>query len=921
MTESMSVSGDVLADLRLAFYLLGSAELGQSITWAGPTDAVQLRVRVSTLAILHGVIPWEYISRIDDVAAHWATHFQNDNPRSIAELRQSAREFLTASTKDGHISEAKKQMSKIERWLGVTQAAVAPSTSFSKETRNSVALALFTWQTKLTDSPEWTMIPGMIPGDPSVPLKDVYIELFACPWEEGIKNGWQSTSQRQREARVNSQKRPAVSVADMVSRTLDSCVVLGDPGAGKSTVINWLAWATRHEMLADFDLAIVVKLRVYSAAVEEAPELGLLEFFLESQVPRIRDWHEAADCLRATAKASSRFLLLLDGWDEVPSHLREQVKNHILRDGDGFVCVVTSRMSGLPWQIYAPGRSQFYEIAGLGPQAIREFVHKRIESFGGSLEAAENVTREIESDSDLAIIATNPFLLSLIVRALSLPSDSTQSMTRANIYQEIVSWIVEQIGQAQSQPFEQRHLWALEDLAYKLSVTERTPRYVFRENELHPDGGGLAQGPLARSRFVLRIDETLSHWSMVHATIQEFLAARGLARQTTQVLEEHWDQLLLSHSRMVVLEFFGGLDRRTQRFSMDRSSHWLAKLDRFGLLTVRVAQAASAGKWKQVSPEQYDTVLDALWHQLLAAQDGALLRLFVSVFAAIDADELCRRVLQRPGISLQMQELLCDFVSPKQLNNTGVYEKLRPQLRQHLAVRQLEPLERLTDPTQPAAEHVSESEAERFENTLAIALASLRSIEVAATPEVREALTLHVASIFTQLPDVNIVEVLTDIPDMPIELLRMASATMSYSRDGGQRINPRWRDRLLSRLAVLPEEDPRVEHILEALISYPIREGGELIAGIAMNQFAPQLVRVTACSVLQTVADDKVVRNVVESVTEETHIGIVDFLVDLAVARNAVLPVEWLEKRITAYFECYGPNYGRIYDRFVTVEI
>ncbi len=130
-------------------------------------------------------------------------------------------------------------------------------------------------------------------------------------------------------------------------------VVLGDPGGGKTTLANWLAWRLSAGLstplppfLAD-KVPLPCVLREVPAAVlaRETPLSGLVE-----HVVRRLLGDQPSDELRATLQArvaAGRYVLILDGIDEIPLAGRDRVRHWLRTASAQDACVLaTSRIVG-----------------------------------------------------------------------------------------------------------------------------------------------------------------------------------------------------------------------------------------------------------------------------------------------------------------------------------------------------------------------------------------------------------------------------------------------------------------------------------------------------------------------------------------------------------------------------------------------
>jgi hypothetical protein len=394
---------------RRAFSLLATAELGCQPVWSGPQDAAQLRARVELLAVLLDLVPRSELNRLGEVMASWSGQFPEQQVVSVARLREVARAVLKLP---GDWSlQVYREAPGLRRALAVTRCRTVPSEAVSPsgpvldftaaEAERQCAVGLGMWFDQLGSSPRWRFLPGVVPGEAPAPIEKVYVELFAISDQAVDERHEEDIERPQRlSRRFLANKYPVVSVPTMVARTMQCCVVMGEPGSGKSTLIQWLAWATYQQQIPDFDAALVVKLSAFATALDAEPTLSILEFFFDGLGSKIDDWRPAAYWLRRVAGEGHRFLLLLDGWDEVSANQRERVRERILAEEPYFVTVITSRPSGLPRQLNSGERVDFYQIAGPASGAIENLVRNLL-AVQGHTELFEPILERIRDEADL----------------------------------------------------------------------------------------------------------------------------------------------------------------------------------------------------------------------------------------------------------------------------------------------------------------------------------------------------------------------------------------------------------------------------------------------------------------------------------------------------------------------------------------
>ncbi|MGD1928718.1 MAG: NACHT domain-containing protein [Leptolyngbyaceae cyanobacterium] len=215
-----------------------------------------------------------------------------------------------------------------------------------------------------------------------------------------------------------------VSGVDYVQRQ-EKLLVLGRPGAGKTTFLKHLATQCSARKLFSNYLPIFVVLRKF-AEVEGHP--SLLEYIIQEHVPwQIKDY-EIEGLLQ-----ERRVLLLLDGLDEVKIEDTSRVTQEIQSFTDNFHgnrFVLTCRIAALEYVF-----EQFTEVE------IADFTAQQIEVFSRNWfiykqipEKADLFLDKLRQSPRIQELATNPLLLTMLCLVFEVESDFP--MSRAELYSD-----------------------------------------------------------------------------------------------------------------------------------------------------------------------------------------------------------------------------------------------------------------------------------------------------------------------------------------------------------------------------------------------------------------------------------------------------------------------------------------------------
>ncbi len=699
-----------------AFLLLAEAELGTCSTWPrpgwqqasapgsrgshsnalsangqGPDEHRSLEDRVESLAILLDILPRSRRSELNSLVSMWSQHYSASRFVSADELRRITRRCLrtrtaqTATVPNFFATAASIAQQGRDADAAVLSSVTRSQTECSPTAEQHCVDGLQTWFEHLHRKQCWTHLPSVVPGDKPVAVNEMYVELLLKTDRSGERElGLGSAGIGDLPNAATSCRHPVpqshddvgdpsewrendslLDIRTIVARTLNRCVIVGSPGSGKSTLIQWLAQEVVRGGIRDFDVPIVIELKQYARSLAEHPDLTPLQHFFRSLGNRHLDSDAASVWLRRVSRSHHRVLLMFDGWDEVPAESRANVREQLESEASDFVTLVTSRPSGVPQSLCDREHVDFYRIANLSSRSAAQLatniIRNRFHSHPAGDGYANAIIEQIQSSAELRTLAKNPFLLGHVVHVLADASTRPGSLNAAKAIEQVVAWVRKQHNFVAdpSNLLRVEHLQSLSRFAFDRLFAAERGREWFHETQLQQvtTSDGVSETPLLQSRFIDRGDAMIDEYRFSCPAFQTFFAAlhvTSIQCATTQAAI--FDQAIHASNRTEVLNHAVGLSEAFRKVSLERAAYWLRHGDGFHQILLRLAKLAAIARQAQGNVHANDAkskdwssliepIRNKLWRLTQESCDPIATRAYVQSLAELDPAFLLRKAI------------------------------------------------------------------------------------------------------------------------------------------------------------------------------------------------------------------------------------------------------------------------------------
>ncbi len=359
-------------------------------------------------------------------------------------------------------------------------------------------------------------------------------------------------------SRVTQKRVPGLEVVNRHSKLM----VLGKPGAGKTTFLKYLAIQCISGEFQANQLPVFITLKDFAETHDQPDLLKYINYLFGN--------FGVVDTQIVEILQQGRALILLDGLDEVrekdSKQVLEQIKNFSYQYPNN-PFVITCRLAA---QEYTFEKFTDVEIADV---EVADFDDKQIQTFvtrwflAKESDLAERFMKQLNSNLAIKELAASPLLLTLL--CLAFEESGNFSTNRSELYKEGIDTLLKKWdtkrGIQRDQVYKNLSLQRKEDLLSKIALTTfEKGDYFFKQKAAEqyitdyirnlPDANTESEALQLDSETLLRsieaqhgllVERAKGIYSFSHLTFHEYFTAREIVFGT-QALDEKL-QNLASH--------------------------------------------------------------------------------------------------------------------------------------------------------------------------------------------------------------------------------------------------------------------------------------------------------------------------------------------------------------------------------------
>ncbi len=351
----------------------------------------------------------------------------------------------------------------------------------------------------------------------------------------------------------NSQSISAVSAVN----NHDKLILLGKPGAGKTTFLQYLALQCIQGKFKPDCLPVFIFLRTFVHQCKENNNFSIVNY-----LQNLWANYDIAPEQIVNLLQQGKVLILLDGLDEIPQHYEVEILSEIQRFSDFYYknsMIITCRLAG---QQYRFNGFTYLEVADFNQEQVATFAQKWFMATANNPEIgatkSQQFLEQLRRKENLPIreLVTTPILLNLVCSVfqerLSFPTkrarlyqegldilllrwDRSRGIERDIIYQnlslpdkiKLLSHIAAYNFQKGSFFFEKQELiQTISDYLLTLPDTNRDPETLRLDSEAILKAIEVQHG--------LLVERARGVYSFSHLTFQEYLTSRKIVSSSTR---------------------------------------------------------------------------------------------------------------------------------------------------------------------------------------------------------------------------------------------------------------------------------------------------------------------------------------------------------------------------------------------------